>query len=99
MSEIKLIQEQIDRIIKNAITTQMVITTDEDIYNVSKNIRKKLFYNNISLVEKYMIKLSRSPEEIVLEILNSSRMETFEKDKIAEYIIDELQGQYDIQLR
>lgn len=99
MSEIKLIQEKIDRIIKNAITTQMVITTDEDIYNVSKNIRKKLFDNNINLVEKYMIKLSRSPEEIVLEILNSTRMETFEKDKIAEYIIDELQGQYDIQLR
>ena len=99
MSEIKLIQEQINIIIKNAITTQMVITTDEDIYNVSKNIREKLFHNNINLVEKYMVKLSRSPEEIVLKILNSTRMETFEKDKIAEYIIDELQGQYDIQLR
>ena len=99
MSEIKLIQEQIDRIIKNAITTQTARTTDEDIYNISKNIRKKLFDNNINLVEKYIVKLSRSPEEIVLEILNSTRMETFEKDKIAEHIIDELQGQYDIQLR
>jgi len=99
VSEIKLIQEKIDRIIKNVITTQTARTTDEDIYNVSKNIRKKLFYNNINLVEKYMVKLSRSPEEIVLEILNSTRMVTFEKDKIAEHIIDELQGQYDIQLR